>query len=243
MKRFKDLLEQFFGSTQLSKSPREQKEKENAAQNFHLDLHFHYGKYNEQHISTIHEHTDESHPLNTALHHQHKTGELIYPLDDEDKPKHPTFSLERRKKNMDKMMEHVPPAPHDFHVYTGLAGSPFAHKMGLPIHDYTPEGHAKALLPAFTSTSILPDVAHDFASKSSDGHDHMLKIHIPEGSRHGTYVATHSQVKSEHEFLLKRGLKIHIHPEPEIHPPVVGKHFNTPLKIWHAKIVGEHENI
>jgi hypothetical protein len=85
-----------------------------------------------------------------------------------------------------------------------------------------------------------PDIARRFASTDElDKYGHMLKIHIPEGSKHGMYIGHHSASPQEQEFLIKRGVKIHIHPEPEVHDltdddKISG--FKKPMKIWHAKI-------
>jgi len=43
---------------------------------------------------------------------------------------------------------------------------------------------------------------------------HVISIHVPKGS-HGAYVDNFSNFSGEREFILHKGAKVHIHPEPE----------------------------
>jgi hypothetical protein len=78
------------------------------------------------------------------------------------------------------------------------------------------EGPIKMTMPAFTSTSLAVHVARDFAKpiwKEGDGEEHMIHIDVPKGS-HGAYVAHHSAIPEEHEFILHPGARLHVDPLP-----------------------------
>lgn len=106
-------------------------------------------------------------------------------------------------KELDKLAK---PAPHDFHVFTGV-GSGFnigeIRKTSDTVH-----------LPAYTSTSISPRVASNFAYRKYKSHDEMIRIHIPKGSKHGTFIGSFGALADEGEFLLKRGRTLKFHGEP-----------------------------
>jgi hypothetical protein len=82
------------------------------------------------------------------------------------------------------------------------------------------EGQIKMEMPAFTSTSLDVDQAKEFARPSNEGtgnpntyENHVVHIDVPKGS-HGVYVAHHSQMPDEKEFILHPGARVHLHPEP-----------------------------
>jgi hypothetical protein len=96
------------------------------------------------------------------------------------------------------------------------------------------------------SSSISPAVAHDFArhheTGEADNVRHILKLHIKKGSKHGRYLGSNSLSPHEHEFLIGRGKKIRIHPEPEIHEAKTydnwtKKNKTHKIHIWHGEIV------
>lgn len=97
----------------------------------------------------------------------------------------------------------------DMTVHTGIKRDP----RQMEEH----EGVIKMRMPAFTSTSIATYNAKDFArpSNAPDGAEegHIVHIDVPKGS-HGAYVAHHSNVPDEHEFILHPDAKVHVHPEP-----------------------------
>lgn len=130
----------------------------------------------------------------------------------------------------------------DTHVYTGLKDSPAKH--------FTGEGSAKVHLPAYTSTSTQYRIAKNFTSGKpiSKEHlekhspinsdykkntkrstaDHVLKIHLPKGTKAGS-VKHFATFEKENEILLHRGHNIEIHPHPTIDKD--GTH------VWHARII------
>ena len=229
MKTFKLLLETIHGP-----SPKSMHEEDKEIDKIHAGIHDHYIDHSTRHISAIQEFTS-SHSPNSFQLNKGLLGR---------KPLHPDFHyLDQR---LSEMMHEAPEAPHDFHVYTGIKGTIFSKQS--KIRKDTKKNSSsviKAKLPAYTSTSLRRTVASSFARPLSDYTDsedkHLIKIHIPAGSKHGVYIAPTSQLKSENEFLLNKGKKIHIHPEPEIHEHLGIKHPKTgelsKTYIWHAKIV------
>jgi hypothetical protein len=154
----------------------------------------------EDHGGHIGHYTIESHHLNSHLF--------------ENKGKHEHY-YDKMVSHLDKhLSSHA--AHKDFHVYSGLYDKPEAG---------TYQHHG------YMSSSLHPHIAGGYsrsAAKDPKAGNHILKIHIPKGSKHGAYIARHSEFPDEREFLLGRGKKFKIHPEPE-------KHGET--HIWHAHIV------
>lgn len=97
-------------------------------------------------------------------------------------------------------------SPHSFDVYSGLHFEP---TPGLHVHH------------GYMSSSISRNIAKQFAKsnmtfKPYKNVRHILKIHVPKDSTHGAYIAPHSSYDTEHEFLIGRGKKIRIHPNPQV---------------------------
>ncbi len=106
-----------------------------------------------------------------------------------------------------------------------LLNSPDAKTNG-PITTYSgiKEKFANALMgkgvgatvhfPAYTSTSVKPDIAHGFSSYVRHPiigqQKHVLVFHLPEGYHKGKFIAPHSNFRSEREFLLGRNQKFKI---------------------------------
>lgn len=189
-------------------------------------------KIDNTHKDHIHAYTRDSYQLNNYLHSKHEDPIWTQP-----------------HKFHDKQIDHLDDilsqheAPQDMHVYTGLKANPLRKNEEHGISKQEDAGdHIKGYLPSYTSTSLHPDIARRFTSvmPDEDGYTHMLKIEIPKGSKHGMYVGHLSASPHEQEFLMQRGKRIHIHPEPEVHDltdddKISG--FKKPLKIWHTRIV------
>lgn len=115
--------------------------------------------------------------------------------------------------SLDDHIKNAPVAPKDFHVYSGVG-------KGFDIAKLRKLGHKKIQLPAYTSTSIDPQVATSFMGehKKNATHriSHMLRIKIPAGSNHGSYLGNTSSVASEKEFLIKRNAKLKFVGEPKV---------------------------
>lgn len=153
-------------------------------------------------------------------------------------------------KNLDNALKGQK-APHDFYVYTGLKGdiNP-GNRNGVKSLEKA-DDHLKVRMPSYTSTSMHPTVALGFAHNEKHGlkdeegnpmtEHHMLKIKIPKGSEHGMYVGHMSSFPHEHEFLMKRNKKLHVHPEPEIHHYTglnyAGQKYTKKVHVWHGHMV------
>lgn len=138
-------------------------------------------------------------------------------------PNKATDSTRQAVSRLDGAMESVGPStPHDMHVYSGIRFDPQSKIV-------SENGQHHLHLPAFTSTSLDPITAKVFS-----GGD-IVKIHVPKGS-HGYYApGITGKPDSEHEFIIPRGAKLRVHPEPT-EDAQGGKY-----KIWHAKLV--HDGI
>jgi len=157
------------------------------------------------------------------------------------------LSMGHKIKPLDEAIENHP-APRDMYVYSGLKGSisDADAKHGIIDREENKRVH-KLKMPAYTSSSMHPAIAQEFAKTiiSTDGKNrekHILKIKIPEGSKHGMYIGHMSSINSEHEFLLKRNKKLHVHPEPEKlsnedHDGHTIHHY-----IWHGHIVEDEDS-
>lgn len=118
----------------------------------------------------------------------------------------------------------------DTHVFTGLPHSPEKHfkEMNAKKGESITIHH-----PAYLSTTTDYDTAKFFASrpgtnKAGTGEKHVLKIHLPQGTKGGS-IKHLASFPEENEVLLHRGHNIEIHPHPTIDKD--GTH------VWHAKVV------
>lgn len=113
---------------------------------------------------------------------------------------------------------------HDLHVFHGT-------------NRFNPgeearKGSGRITLPTYTSTSIDPRIAADFAGTSDDSH--IIHIHLKKGQR-AHYLGSHSHYDNEKEVLLPRNSTIQIHPTPTVTHNGDG----TKTHIWHGHLVGE----
>jgi hypothetical protein len=111
-------------------------------------------------------------------------------------------------------------------TYTGIKFNP--HDSD---HERDGDGRIIAHQKPYVSSSINPSVAHGF-SHDIDGISHVLKVHIPEGA-HGAYIAHHSDLPSEREFLIHRGAKFLITPSPREFHDYAGDRIHQ----WHARLI------
>lgn len=195
----------------------------------HTSLSKHY-KFTAKEGKPIREYTDDSAELNHYMLHKSGVSTEIKDVLPEDQA-----TLTRWSDDLNQSLtKHR--TPHDLHVYSGVSYNPAS--IG--------ENHGKIIkvhLPAFTSTSIHPHTAIYFGSPerpegSNDPYTyHMIKIHVPAGSR-GSYVAHKSYTADEREFILPKDAKLHIHPEPTSFTHRFRRWGNdVTTKIWHAKLV------
>lgn len=174
--------------------------------------------------------SDEEHPhveryiknsstLNSSLYRSHAYGHEMHAKIPASSGAHEYGYHEPAK--LDKALDK--PLKHDLHVMSGVRFNP--GEVASQHH----EGHVH--LPAYTSTSIHPQIAHEFAEYRGEGMHH-LHIHMKPGDK-GAYVAHHADTSQhEHEFVLPRKTTLKVHPTPEVHVDADG----TKQHIWHATI-------
>lgn len=180
----------------------------------------------------IHEYTEDSAPVNRYLHHEYSGKNNI---------KNPR--IEEKIAGISKHFETVAPLPHlqDFHVYTGVYA-----ELNPRTQSTHRDEHGNYLFhnPSFTSTSIDDHTAETFAKhKTDDAYtfddnpdihhsiSDVMKIRIPSGYPHGSYVKPHSAHESENEFLLDKGHTFVLNPNPT-HYATNGKI----VRMWHAEL-------
>jgi hypothetical protein len=200
-----------------------------ATHNIHkhsLKLQDHYGDH--KGWPAIGKYTADSGLLNRHLLYKHDpklvpdVQDFVY---DRQSPEH----LDKFHAHMHDVMSRFS-TPHDLHVYTGTEWSPARH------HDGT-SSVIKVHLPAYTSTSINPDIPKIFSWR--DRHlqhpnphyknaSNIIKIHVPADS-HSFYVH-----QPENELILPANSRLHVHHKPEfVDHEGEGKTF----AIWQAKLV------
>lgn len=213
--------------------------KENASaedsNKLHHSLSKYYNKYTDEHKHGIHQYTWESHDMNHELHKN--AGHL-------DPKKH---VAEHKLMKKTEEFVHAHKTPHDMYVYTGIHK---AHELTRHVPKAGTDKPIEIHHHGYTSTSLDKHIAREFTHNSSDNdkeeHHHIIKIHVPKG-HHGAYIAHHSVIDSggeggkgsagerEKEFVLPKGIKLHVHPQPTVaYQHKGGKviHHVT----WHAKV-------
>lgn len=177
--------------------------------------------FNPNEEETINRYTNYSSNINNTL------------LDYHDKKYNPK-QLEKVV-HLDKILSSYD-TPEDIIGYTGINGK---HQSYLKHLSRKCTGDSfLALHPAYLSTSLNRDMAETFADRTehdaSNFYVHLLKIKIPKGSS-GVYADHISSREGEKEFILPRGLNIHIQKNSELIkiPTESGtKH----LHIWNANL-------
>lgn len=173
----------------------------------HLQKHYHQFDGEDKH--NIRKYTDISSHVNKHLYDHHGLGPGRH---------------EQYIKSFDKTL-HKHQTPHDIHVYTGVHPehhlAKIGHKQGA-----NEDNHIKVVHHGYTSATIHHGVAKSFARATNEvstdneqhhheeHHRHVIKIHVPKGHP-GAYVEHHTMNPYEHEFILPRGTKLHVHPNPE----------------------------
>lgn len=157
-----------------------------------------------------------------AAHYTHFYG------NDSEASEHEVDKLHSVIHGLDHIIHESKPMHKDMHVYTGIGSK-------LNIHELRQAGHDKVHLPAFTSTSVKPTVASGFSHRGSKPHHEMIRIHLPQGSKHGVWLGS-TGLTGEHEFLMKRGVTLKFHGEPH-----VVKQYDNHMLIHDATIEDHHE--
>ena len=101
--------------------------------------------------------------------------------------------------------------------------------------------------PAFLSTSLNPHIAKSFALTHRHAEDldsttgkhipqiHSMQIHIPEGSKHGSYVGHIVPATKEREFIIDKGKNFKIH-KTEMNVEKAPSGYDVAHYIHHATI-------
>lgn len=150
---------------------------------------------------------------------------------------------------LDNLHNKTKQSPEDFHVYTGIKWNPTDLFKNTRSSPFDISGHKKdegkdhvlIHLPAYTSTSLWAQKAQGFSRPDDNSNNHIIKIKIPKGSKHGVYIdgvsefGTHRYDNAaEKEFLLKRGLTLKLSKTPEVH--------DGRVHVWHGEIVAHEPN-
>jgi hypothetical protein len=163
---------------------------------------------------------DASYPINSSLFHHHNEGGDPNELPDEDINDISHDDI----RGLDKALAHKK-TPKPMTVFSGVGFNPGMMAAKHPKN--------QLYMPSYTSTSIDPKVAADFAKplskgdsgekltrynpSDSEGADHhVLRINLPKGQQ-GSYIAGSSNFPEEKEFLLPRQQTMKIDPTPEVH--------------------------
>jgi hypothetical protein len=95
------------------------------------------------------------------------------------------------------------------------------------------KGGGRITFPAYTSTSIDPKIAADFAGNNSDSH--IIHIHLKKGQR-AHYLGTNSNYDHEKEVMLPRNSTVQINPIPTV---VHNGYGEGKTHIWHGHVVDQ----
>jgi len=142
-------------------------------------------------------------------------------------------------KDLDKFLKGSPALARDTEVYHGLRG----WHPGMEAHKH-PEGLIH--LPAYTSTSIRRETAHEFSGHSNipttrDAR-HILHIKMKKGQKPGAYVEHSSTTPEDKEFLIHRNAKFKIERKPKILSSKKGIMPNNHVYVWTAHYQDESKN-
>ena len=219
----------------------------------HNKLEKHYAK-NPHAKGHFGEYSDESWKTNYALHHHHESGGHPNKLPDKEE-----YDLgshgHKHIRGLDKALAHNK-TKKPMTVFAGVGFHPGAmaakHK----------EGHIH--MPSYTSSSIHPGVAADFAKplvkgtsgsggesykrynpshdKKKEGADHhIMRMNLPKGHP-GSYIAHHSWAPEEHEFLLPRKQTMKVHPTPTVTEFKHGK-ITHRMHVWDVTPVSSKKKV
>jgi len=181
--------------------------------------------YDDDERGAVFDHSFESEPMNRALWDRHNEPEW-------------SPGLPNNTVKLDRALSKFKTPSGGLTTFSGLQSDPLEAAKKHPEN--------KLFLPAYTSTSISPVVSGDFARsiKTPQGTEvkHILKFKFPEGMKAGSYIGHMSMHPEEYEFLTRRGMSVHLHPEPEIIPYKSLKNPDAHVKIWTATPLGFHEN-
>lgn len=187
---------------------------------------YNLGRIDREEYDAINEHTADSQPLNSSLWERHNEPQW-------------SKGLPKNVPILDRSLGKFTVPAGGLTTFHGLQTDPSE-----PARQH-PEN--KLFLPAYTSTSINPAETEGFARAIKPDRDtevkHIMKFKFPEGMNAGAYIDSISHHQSELEFLTRRGMSVHLEPEPEIIPykPESPSTTKGLAKIWTAHVLGFHE--
>ena len=221
--------------------------KNSAGLNKHNDLHArlsdHY-EFDEDDKKQIQIFMDYAAEINKALLAKNKPKKEVSKskpapkISDDDKKF--AANVDKQAKELDAMLGgHTSPSA-DFNVYVPLKKSPTVLHQETSGQKHDGKAEIQAVLHAFTTGTIMPNVSKDLAVKplqfSKDKTAHIIKLKIPAGSKHGAYLG--GKDDPDRKFLMKSNRKMTIAPEPEDHEYTDKHGKKNPVKIWHAELEG-----
>ena len=175
-----------------------------------------FNKLKPEHRGAIRDYTISSLGVNSELFQANKNKEK------------PDRSLTTRIRNTDSALKQFK-LSKPLNTYSGVKFDPGREAGDSP--------DRKIHLPAYTSSSISPKVAHGFSKMSSHPTDptkrisHVLRFNLPEG-HHGIYAGQHSEHPHEKEFIIPRDTTVKIGDKPEVYQHPTNK--NEEIHIWDA---------
>ncbi len=191
-----------------------------------LYSHYTLGVVDRDEYDAINEHTADSLPMNSSLWRRHNEPEW-------------SSGIGKNVPILDRALGRFKVPSGGLTTFHGLQSDPSESAKKHPEN--------KLFLPAYTSTTLDPAQTEGFTRAIKPDRDtevrHIMKFKFPEGMNSGAYIDAISHHQSEMEFLTRRGMSVHLNPEPEVIPyrPDGGASKGR-LHIWTAHPISFHEN-
>ena len=227
------------------KKPEQVENEKNALKEYLSDKHP-YHKLDSEERSSIKEYTKNSRDLNNHLYKSHSPDATSYDFKDSKKIPYKN-SKEFNTESMlhEHMIKHLDSAADKsktkkaFHTYSGIKFDPDKEASKHP------DRHIH--LPAYTSTTLDPNIAKRFAytrgGDESNNVHHVLKIKVKKGTKAIPVLDHTSYPTPEDEVLLARNTTLKIANKPHKKEKYRKFGFSTELNIhhWHAEIMHQGE--
>lgn len=127
------------------------------------------------------------------------------------------MKLYGRHKTLSRVLAGSPETNEDLDVYTGVGGAFDVEKM-------RQQNNGLIHLPAYTSTTLNPRIAqnfayqhdHDYPDRPSKRMREIIHLRLPKGTRNTLFFGSHSAYPNEHEILLRHGSTIRLEGTPRV---------------------------
>lgn len=127
------------------------------------------------------------------------------------------MKLYGRHKTLSRVIAGSPETQEDLDVYTGVGG-------GFDVDQQRQQNDGLIHLPAYTSTTLNPKIAknfafqhdHDYPDRPSKRMKEIIHLRLPKGTRNTLFFGKHSVYPGEHEILLRHGTTIRLHGTPRV---------------------------